>query len=118
MTTDEQRRKDFIAGLVNLAAFLKSRPELPVPLNLWATVYLTADEFRDAQQHMGSYIKSPLDDIYGIEKHFPGKVAYRLITARANVCTKRVVGTRTIPERTEELVEWDCGSILEPKETA
>ena len=34
---------------------------------------------------------------------------------RAEVCTARVVGTKVVPaqaERVEEILEWDCGSVL------
>ena len=111
MTTKE--RKEFIVGLRQLAKLLETWPELPTPPELYCTAYLTGDEFRAAQQHLGSYTKEPHGDIYGIERKLPGKVVYRLITARENVCAKRVVGTRIMPEHTEEIVEWDCGAILD-----
>ena len=119
MTTEEQRRHDFIEGLRDLTEFLVSRPELQVPHDLYCTVVCSGDEFRAACRLMQSYAKAPLGNIYGAEKTFSGGITYRAITARENVCERKVVGTRTIPAHTEDVVEWDCSdSILEPKETA
>jgi hypothetical protein len=71
-----------------------------------------------------------------IERLGPGKKEYegdyflftsdsgiRVYTQRDGVCTRRVVGTKTVMvkkpiafeevEETQEIVEWDCGSILD-----
>jgi hypothetical protein len=63
------------------------------------------------------------DDVFVLRREFSGGVDIKLLTNRANVCERVVVGMKTLaahdgytiaaqPEREVEIVEWKCAPIL------
>ena len=110
-------RQAFIQGLRELADFLETREAVPLP-NGFFSRYTFPTDFAAAAKALGSFEKAPSKDFFGAERKF-GPITLRVFTDRSAVCTRKVVGTRTIhaePERTVEVVEWECNeSILEPK---
>jgi hypothetical protein len=77
------------------------------------------DEREDAARVLAALkpcSKSYTDDLLKIHRDF-GPITLEYVFFRDQVCTKRVVGTKVIPaklipERIEEIVEWDCGEPL------
>lgn len=61
---------------------------------------------------------------FRLKKIFSGEVVLSFSLNREQVCSKRVTGTREVPEtvipakvvaaHTEEIVEWDCHPLLSP----
>ena len=63
------------------------------------------------------------DDYFRLFVHF-GKLIYKVVCNREEVCTKRVVGTETVTKSippkgkwteetvTQDIVEWDCNPLL------
>jgi hypothetical protein len=74
----------------------------------------TARELAKIVQTLSPYgnIRKAYTDTY-FELHFDinDKVKLQYYANRQSICKKRVVGTRVIPERTVEDVEWDCTPI-------
>ena len=83
-----------------------------------------------AALHDGADIKKDYSDGYfrcyltwGIEEP---KITWKIVTSREDVCTKTVVGVKTVKkmvapegdwteqEVEEEIVEWECHSLLKP----
>ena len=75
----------------------------------------------------GKWVKSASDYEFAIRREIDG-VTIKVCSSRAQVCTRRVVGTKLVEHparpaveaRTEEreIVEWDCGAILPKSATA
>lgn len=116
MPNDE--RAQLIQGLRDLADFLEARPDLPAPaaprFDIWAK---SRAEFTAYVRQLGKSTKHATDPYMWFRREF-GPVALDVVAHREKVCTKRVVGVeevpeRTIPAHTREIVEWDCGPILE-----
>jgi len=107
-----QRRTSEIAGLRELADFLEVHPNVPMPYVSTVNAYVRDREaLQRVVREVGSVEKGADDNYMYVRRQFSG-VSYEINIRRELVCAKRVVGTRTVPEHTEEIVEWDCGSIL------
>ena len=121
------KQQEYSAGLRALADFYDENPEFPTPIGnprtLWAAIYMVPDEeekvkFAQMVRTLGKTKKTYGNEV-DFRRDFGGGVIIGICITREVVCIKRVVGTKIIPaqsfpERTEEIVEWDCrGSILE-----
>ena len=111
----------FAEGLRALADWYEQHPDVEHPGEL--SVYGAADTRERAAEiarMFGRATKSFTgvgDELMELRHDFGGGVALRFVFNRDAVCSRRVVGTRTVPERvipahTEEMVEWDCEPIL------
>jgi hypothetical protein len=109
-------RQQFISGLLELAKFLETHPNAPLPYGLHATVFCTEAEGRVARKGMygwskdadGSYLTYTQsfteDDVYaGVE--------YNIMVNKAetSTCREVVVGTRHVEAYDEEITQWVCG---------
>lgn len=78
--------------------------------------------------HLGSF-KKRTDDRYFYADLMVGDYPVHFMAPRGEVCTPRVVGKKlvpsiviearpeqVIPAHEEDIVEWDCSSVLAPKE--
>lgn len=125
---DQEYRASYIQGLHDLALWLKQHPEVAIPDTPTIIDCFTLDTKEEAAtlaRAMRTFEKSYSDWSFILKKSF-GPVMVRYYFTRQNVCTRRVVGVETVPAKfvpaveahtipasTKELVEWDCGSILE-----
>lgn len=136
-----KERHEYIAGLRMLADLLQSHPELELPYTGRSkyeplSVNLIGDEGQRAQMAAwaralpGKKDKAAVSDTYfRIDGALRG-LGIRVLANRAEVCEKRVIGTQEVTEeipdpeavaalpkktvtRTEEIVEWVCGSVLD-----
>ena len=128
---------EFASALRAVADFVETHPLLPVP-------YLPSFDVWDASAEA---IKAAAT-VHGVkkEKIYSGEEFYLRVRIpythngvqetirigyngkRADVCTRKVVSTKVVPEeyvpgyirpaRIEDVVEWDCGSILASGEDA
>ena len=126
--TDKIGGHALIRDLQSLIDFLDAHPELPLPNDFALNVYRLGGETlgraKEIAKSLGTYDKEVDDTFFALIKNF-GQVRLRFVFYRHNVCTKRVIGTKTetrlVPEadanmveRTveTEIVEWDCPSLL------
>lgn len=111
---------DYAQALRGLADFYEAHPDIAIPLPQIVNVYGVEDTKEMVSQTIeilkpcrkewdGSLLK--------ITRDFGG-VTLKFVFERSAVCTRRVVGHKTVPsiyypEHTEEIIEWDCApSIL------
>ncbi len=123
-------RGNTIASMHNLLYFLTDHPEVKLP-SFGLTVYhfgFEADKTELLSSYargFGTFEKSVSDDYFSIQKDFGYSVSFRATFHREQVCTPRVVGTRTVTklvypksvepaeiEVDEDILEWDCPSLL------
>jgi hypothetical protein len=115
--TENQQAIENLEAIIN---WLKEHPNAPVPSSLLYGKFicnLSTDKkkFADEIRSIGSFKKE-----FTVKT---GTIALEFYTSRKNVCTKRVVGQKLIPEQRipekiepehyVDLVEWDCDPILE-----
>ncbi len=122
MSTTEERTA-VVYGLRQLADFIESRTDLPLP-TCRASLYLWGDDARPQlagiARVLGTAAKKADEFYYGLTKDF-GPVVLSVKASRENVCERVVVGTKTteylVPPPgvemekridTEEIVEWIC----------
>lgn len=111
-------------GLEDLARFMREHPEC-VPGELVGGVSVTlyaydSEELAHLVRVAGGGAKFNNSYYVGVVRDF-GPHQLRVLAPHDTVCTKRVVGTRTVTKRVasfvtkeveEEVVEWDCPPML------
>ena len=114
-----------------LAKYYATHPAAPVP-HLAQTEYIWISGTPEEYKAVGAGEKEYSDNnfFFAVEL-IPDVLTLKFATNRENVCAKRVVGTRIVPEQilqgtpsqviaehTEEIIEWDCPeSLLKAKES-
>lgn len=115
MSDETSRRAAFIQSLLDCAAFLESHPDVQAPR------YVTMHIFANSREEVASHARAATwekvynEDWFSLHKSFGEDLSLDVATSRDLVCERRVVGQRTIPaqpERTVDVVEWDCGDAL------
>jgi hypothetical protein len=107
-------RDTTIAALRDLADFLAEHPDCPMPYLANANAFVdTREEMRQAIRSIGGKLEKGYDENFMTVRKDFGPISYEINIRRELVCNRRVVGTRTVPERTEDVVEWDCGNIMD-----
>ena len=127
-------REEFIKGLRDLAYWYEAHPDMPIPSygNARVSIFsLTGKE--DAAMALRAMAPCEKDyapdyNLLTIKRNFGG-MELHVVFNQSDVCVRSVVGKKVIPaqvvpaqpeqhipERTEEVVVWDCGPILAPAE--
>ena len=121
--TEVEKREVYCAGLEELAYYLRTNPEAILPTGTDFVDYVYGKTtFQQAIKALGTCEKEYTDWSVKVFKNF-GPIKYGVYTNRDSVCTKTVVGKRIVPavasryypevpEHEEDVVEWNCGSIL------
>ena len=121
-------RNTFLRDMQSLIDFLGAHPELPLPDSFAISVYNLGTESlnraKEIAKSLGTFEKSVNNQFLDLTKTF-GQVSIRFVFYRHNVCTKRVIGTKTetkmVPAPSApmvekvvktEVVEWDCPTLL------
>lgn len=138
MNPTQEFKDEMIAGLRKMADWLENTPvEMPVPASLVGSVYTGAMHDSRGIRHMmdstigmalianaaGDVDKEVNSQLFKLVKDFGGGVKVEWVAYREAVCERVVVGTKivpaepervvaAVPERTEEVVEWKCPSLL------
>jgi len=118
--------KDYAKSLRLVADFYdKVEDDFPVPDGaLTKSFYYTPNSNKDMARRiakgLGNCEKSYSGSLFEIFKDFEG-LCLGFIFGRDTVCEKKVVGTKEvpscyIPSHMEEIIEWDCKSILSQEE--
>ena len=130
MSPKEPTVHEFAEALRKLARWYEEHPDIPRPSDPALCVYaIDHVDITFLARTLGTFTKevTASGGLYMIARDFGG-VVLRFVYNRDTVCTKRVVGTRTVPatpaqpacpEHEEEIVEWDCphsllGEVGEP----
>ncbi len=143
MTTEETRAA-YTAGLRMLAGALDAHPGLPLPDGEITIRFLHAGDPRaqmaDAARAFPCTWRKDAWEGESGNAYFElagklGGLRIRLSAYRDAVCTRVVTGTRQVTEtvadpaalaavpqvevtRTEDIITWDCGSLLAPERSA
>lgn len=119
--------KEYAKSLRLIAEWYENQPEeTPVPTTeIYATTWWEDDKVQllkalAVSKQLGDCKKRYTASSFYVERKF-GAITLSFGFERNAVCTRRVVGTKEIPEhvipaRTEEIVEWDCHPLLARKE--
>ena len=144
---DRDKARELAKNMRKVALFIQdNHAEIPDTINVELTSYLWtwADDTQEvgvpvligsamrAALGTGADIKKEYSDSYfrcyltfGIEAP---KITWKIVAERDEVCTKKVVGTKTVTkmvapegdwtekEITEDIVEWECHSLLKAGE--
>lgn len=110
--------RTIVDDLRALADFLEARPNFPIlSVATFNAFAYDKQRFLNAARTMGKARKLSIDDWFYLRKRF-GDINLDLCVMRALVCTRRGVGTKTIPakpakpERVVPVYEWDCPKVL------
>ena len=131
MTTNAE----FVAGLRELADWFEANPEIPAPCDPDIGHYSmeTKEDAAKVLRALSPCDKTYSDEMLSIHRKF-GAVTLKFAFWRKEVCVKKVVGKREVPEvklpaepaeperiipaHVEEITEWDCGPLLGKDENA
>jgi hypothetical protein len=115
-----------LPALRALLAWCEAHPDIDGHCSTEMYIYLWDDSVSMANlvRALGKAKKEYADDGLWLKKNFSnreGEVLIKAVTSSNQVCTRRVIGTKQVPEQVipahvEEIVEWDCGSILKPQD--
>ena len=117
--------KEYAEGLRLLADWFEAHPDMKHPsetFSVWE--FNTKDEAAQCLREMSPCEKKYNNSLFEVSKSF-GMITLRYIFSRDTVCTRKVVGTKVIPEHIEpakeeeiipeheeEIYEWECNPIL------
>ena len=118
-------KREFIAGLRELADFLEAHPELPQPVNGSFNVFVRDKAtFVQIARSLNYATKNGNGELFWLTKQFSGEVSVDINVARELVCQRKVTPVNipecvvkaqpecVVPAHTKEIVEWDCDPIL------
>lgn len=115
-----------VTGLRKLAEFFEQNPDFPATEMVMAIYnYDTKEEAAQVAKVLGSSKKEYSDYSFTLVKEFSPYVKMRVVFSRGNICQRVVIGQKEIPEQIiparpsevipahkEDILAWDCGSIL------
>lgn len=117
-------RQGYVASLRLIADWFEAHPDVPLPH--------TADEFylftihnREEMENIarifGTCEKEYTDGLFKLKKKF-GEIEMRVVASRDQICNRKVVGAKLVPEQVipahnVDIVEWECFDtpLLAPK---
>jgi hypothetical protein len=125
------QRDELVEGLLDLANFVQTHG-LEIPAfkieaggyvsNYHPKTYEMDDErpkqvLRDIARIPGGWVKDFSGHSFYLTRKFSKSVRLKWWTSREQVCEKKVVGFKDIPEvvieaRREEIVEWECTDAI------
>jgi hypothetical protein len=120
-------RNEYTTGLRALADLIEQRPELELPahgkdINPFIIFTHGKETFANAARALGSAKKTYSEQFIRLTLEISPHFFLQAVDYRASVCEKKVTGkrlvTKLIPseyrleEVEEEIIEWECGSIL------
>ena len=109
---------EYVQGLRLLADWYEAHPETELPYEAERVAYIFVEK-TGLQALLGAFgghwTKTARDGLFYATRMF-GPLTLTALIAQSAVCTARVVGTKVLPampERTIDVLEWDCAPILE-----
>ncbi len=114
---EPQRMSTFVQQLRARADWYEAHPDVPEPyIPTWNVFLTTRAELAAVARQVGDATKGDTDTGFFFLRVERPDFAIDFNVPREQVCTSRVVGERVIPaqpERTEPIIEWDCGTLCE-----
>jgi hypothetical protein len=107
--------KQYADSLRQIADWYESHAEIPLPHDAnefgLFTIH-TLDGMETLARAFGACEKDYTEGFFKLKKGF-GEIVFTAYASRDQICKRKVVGTREVPEtiipaRTEEIVEWEC----------
>jgi hypothetical protein len=115
--------EEFCKGLRQLADWYEVNPQINKP-SYMLSVYCTTEDKDVAiatAQALRTFKKDYTQSFFTMSKEFSG-ITLTFYFSRDEVCTKKVLGTKSVPDRyepgylvaahEEEIVEWECPESL------
>lgn len=119
--SDDTEREVFTMGLRELADFYDANPHMPMPVGSILCFFPEQSRVAEIAAMMGKSKKTVNDIFLSLARKFGG-VELQACWYRNEVCTARVVGTRTVikdvvltsekREVEEDVIEWECEPLL------
>lgn len=119
---------EYANGLRELADWIEAHPDIPLPPTYFNNYSMdTKEDAAKCLKALKPCRKEYSGEMFSLSREF-GVIKLKFTFYRNAVCTPKVVGTRIIeahtkpavfipaehiPERTEEIIEWDCHPVLE-----
>ena len=142
---ERNKARTLAKNMRKVALFIQdNHAEIPDTINVELTSYLWtwADDTQDIPAQIGSAMRAALLVGADIKKEYSDsyfrcyltfgieapKITWKIVSERDEVCTKKIVGTKTVTkmvapegdwtekEVTEDIVEWECHSLLMARE--
>jgi hypothetical protein len=127
---ENEERKAYLNGFKKMIEFLEDHPDLPISSSYcsFLSYQWDKDELTRLVKLLGSCDKEYSEHYFTISKSF-GPIKYGFQTSREKVCERIVIGKKIVPARPaqlipeepaheEDIVKWECKSILEATENA
>jgi hypothetical protein len=104
------KHDEFVQGLRDLAKFYETHPACPLPdFFTGFTIYETNKEALSAiAREFGDCEKVFSENAFRLVKEFSPSVKLKTFSSREKVCEQGKVGEKTV-----DVMEWVCGSILD-----
>lgn len=119
--SQEQDRAEYVQGLRELAAFIETHPDAPLPYAGAQNAFASKADMIALARSGGRWNKRFVGDYFCLTVEFAGGHSYEVSISRDQVCRKVVTGTRVEPAQPERVIEefkWVCdGSLLSATET-
>jgi hypothetical protein len=130
MSTEQHRRRQFIAGLRAVAQFYEENPGawydgMHLTLNMYVWGRAARETLIRTARAFGRCNKTYDDNNITVSRQFGEQVTVAVFAAKARVCRRIVLGARMLPERIVpatgevripssrvEIVEWQCDPLL------
>lgn len=131
MSLDQRRRLHFIEGLRAVAKFYEDHPNawydgMHLTLNMFVWGRAAAKTLAETARAFGQCNKVYDETNVTVSRQFSEQVTVAVFAPRAKVCRRVVLGARVLPARivpaTDEIripearvdiVEWQCGPLLQ-----
>jgi hypothetical protein len=130
MSSEQLRRRQFIAGLRAVAQFYEENPAawydgMHLTLNMYVWGRAARKTLIQTARAFGHCNKTYDDNNVTVSRQFSEQVTVAVFAAKARVCRRVVLGSRILPERVVsatgevrippsrvEIVEWQCDPLL------
>lgn len=118
-------REKWFNGVTEMMEWLKVNPQAEIPqFTRFVNYCYGKATTAEAVRALGECEKEYTDWTIAFIKKF-GPIKYGFYTSRETICEKKVVGKKIVPmqpsyyspevpEHEEDIVEWECGSLLAP----
>ena len=123
----QMTHSQYASSLRMIADWFEAHPEVPLPHDAAEFGLFTVHD-REGMEKVarifGSCEKEYTEGFFKLKKKF-GEIEMRVIASRDQVCKRKVVGVKLVPEVTipahnKDIVEWECFEtpLLAPKDDA
>jgi len=116
-TGAEKKRQRTIDDMRDFLDFIEANPIVPMPYFGSVNAYPQGGvDIKDVVKALGNVKKSTMPSFFTVTRNF-GNLTFGVNFSRSDVCERKVVGTKVIPERIIqeyeiEIIDWICPPSL------